>query len=272
MIRKRIATGFGISLASAPFGLPSDAQTLERIYERSDGIEISIFSHPRPLSSATYLLSKPPGYPVVVTYEDPILEHRDDLAQQLTRTGARVPSPTERSFTFAHAAPSETEHPGDWLAFLTAMVNEYELVGSSGRFKVEQSGDVYHIIPTAIRSESGEWTEHSTILDTPISIPRQRLDGAAMVDGVLGAVSEATGETIHLFGRGAEAGFARHEGVIEATDEKARDVLSRTLEAVTQPAFPETRFGWALTYGPQTGYYVLELRGVPIGSRTPDAP
>ena len=205
---------------------------------------------PRPIAEvARTLVSQ---YPVVITYEDPRLEFSGDI-QDLTHTRRdldryppdevpRVLFPSTEIFNATYYVSMETGEPEDWAATLRQLISDYEVGGKGGRFRVQQSGDVFHIVPTHARNSSGQWVENTSILDTAISLPALEGEGLELVVPVADAIATATGFPVGVGNMPADL-FFRHRGRTEVVNgEPARDVLLRVLHSI------DDRLTWRLYY------------------------
>ncbi len=258
-----------LMLAGAGWPDPIRAQLMEvgdSALERSPGLISMQISSGRGLSVATFMLMTEGRFGSLVTYEDPVLEYRADLEPFAANDGREALGLRPMSFAFSYPVSLQSGAPEDTQSFLSTMIGAYHEAGGGARFEVRYTADdIYHIVPTAIRDKDGRWAAYHAVLDSRISIPPQSLDGRAMLDVIVEAISDAAGKPVHV--ARAHAAFAEHQGLLAANNEAARDVLTRTLEAIADSAFTETRLAWALDYGPEVGYYVLNLR--PVRERTP---
>ena len=120
-------------------------------------------------------------YSIVITYEDPRVEYPGDI-QDRTHTrrdldryppgeAPRILLPSTEIFNATYYVSVDTGEPEDWAATLRQLISDYEFDSKGGRFRVQQTGDVFHIIPTHARNSSGQWVESTSILDTSISLP-----------------------------------------------------------------------------------------------------
>lgn len=226
----------------------------------------------RPVAEAIRLLTS--QYPVVITYEDPRYTYSADI-QDVTeevRNPRAAPStkrilvPRGGALYFSYEASVGTNgRPANMRnalqAILTANIN-----GSfPGRFRIEQAGDVFHVIPTQARSERGDWVPQTSVLDTRITLPRQELNGYQMLEAITSAVTDATGINIGLGLAGLNP-FFNYKGYLQADNEVARDVLLRTLHSISD------RYTWRLLYGPDVKSYGLNIRLVPASKTSMQAP
>lgn len=131
-------------------------------------------------------------------------------------------------------------------------VKNLDAVG--GRFSLEQNGEVFHVVPAAVRDSNGAWIEQTSILDTRITFSSGELNGYELIEAILKEVGQSNGA--HILGLSAErftSALVRYRGSIEARDEPARDVLLRALHSISE------RFTWLLNYDPSGKYYVFAL-------------
>jgi hypothetical protein len=103
-----------------------------------------------------------------------------------------------------------------------------------------------------------------------ITIRRQELSGSQMLRVICEAISDATGARIGIGNIPLNATI-NFRGEIAASNERARDVLLRTLHEI------DNRFSWLLLYGPSSNdemYYLNVHRVVPpaINIRVPAQP
>jgi len=217
----------------------------------------------RPVAAAVRALNEHQA--IVVTYEDPRYEFQVDIKDVTleVRNPEAPPNPAARvlvprggplalDFTVSRttnelASPTET---------LQQILNAAERNGTGGRFEVEQSDRAFHVVPKAIRNARGAWIEQGSILDAPITIPSGEMSSFQMLTAFCAAVSEATGASVHV-GVVPLNSFNRHGGLIKADKERARDVLARILESVSD------RLTWYLLYDPGGKFgYALNISTV----------
>jgi hypothetical protein len=219
----------------------------------------------RPVAEA--ILSLTSRYHFIITYEDPRYEYSADIkditdqvrnplnASARTSTN-RVLVPVEGSLQVSYEARVGTDgRPADVRDTLQQILTANAASFLPGRFRVEQVGDVFHVIPTQVRDRRGNWVAQTSVLDTRITLPPQELRGDQMLEAITNAIGEATGTHIGL-GLGSINPYYHFEGHLEARNEVARDVLLRTLHAIND------RFTWRLLYGPDVKSYALNVRTV----------
>jgi len=215
----------------------------------------------RPVARAIELLIS--RYPVVITCEDPRYEFQGDLLNRQQEVGARSPLlvPIEGSLALEYQASEEPEMPKDLRELLPEIVLQHELRNArGGRFRIEEDSDAFHVIPYAAKDPDGAWQSQESVLDLLITLDREeQVAGAEMLDRIVAAISEASGTEVRV-GTIPLGAFFRFEGTLEARNERARDVLMRTLRAVDE------RLTWRLLFNPSRQRYSLNGRQVAGGS------
>jgi hypothetical protein len=252
-----------LACVAGSFGIPTagHAQTETISIEVRDG---------RPVAEAIRTLTS--QYPIVITYEDPPYRYSADIrdvTEEVRGPAARASTnrilvPNGGTLHFSYEAIVDTDgRPANVRNTLQAILNANAASSHPGRFRIEQAGDVFHVIPTQVRNERGDWITQTSVLDTRITLPRQETDGHQMLEAITDAVTEATGIHIGL-GLGSPNPYFRYSGYLEADNEAARDVLLRTLHAI------DYRFTWRLLYGPDLQSYGLNLRTVEAPPKLPE--
>ena len=232
--------------------------------------------NPRPVAEAIKMLVS--KYPVVVTYEDPRYRYHGDIRDvtlEVRRDMHLYDDPSEApkvlglaggAFSLSYTGSHETGEPVDWAATLRQIVDTHAVGDSGGRFGIERSGDIFHVVPTAIKNRDGLWVEQASILDTVISIPGPEPNVGDMLDAICDALTEITGESVTL-GPVPLSSILFHEGTYEANNERARDAVLRTLQSVSE------YLTWQLFYDPGREFYALNIRPVALPPRiSPERP
>jgi hypothetical protein len=209
----------------------------------------------RPVQAAVIALLK--SYPVVITYEDPKYEFGDDIVDLTDRMPnppkVRVLAPVGGVLQASYEASKETGQPISMAATLNDIVGAKNVSDRGGRFRVEQRGDVFHVVPAQIRDAHGAWLNKGSVLEAPISMTTPGMDGIELLEAVANKINEVTGTRIIVSGPDFTNTLRRYDGTVEAKSEPARDVLLRTLHAISP------RFSWLLDYDPTFQYYVLNI-------------
>jgi hypothetical protein len=214
----------------------------------------------RPLARTVRTLEDRHG--VLITYEDPPYVHDSQIAD-VTDAVAKRPMPKGSvlvprggPFEFAYASGSSGSNT-PMRHILSRLIAEYQSSGYAGGFKLQQTGEYFHVVPTRLRNRDGNDEAYRAILDTEISISRQ---GPLLhvLTAIATTLAERRGVAVFL----GTIPQGRSMGVpvtIVAENEPARSVLVRTLAATG------ARLSWALYYGPQSSppRYVLNIHGVP---------
>lgn len=207
-------------------------------------------------------------YGYAITYEDPrytndddhedvTLQVRKDLQKYPSGEAPQVIGMKVRGLTLAVPDTSNIS-PQEMAKLLEQLVEAQDGQGTGGHFRVLQTGNQFHIVPTAVRDRNGTWIEQNSILDTPISLTlRGRTSGE-----ILAAVCEAVDAAAHVkiaivtnFGGGIGAHVATY--ALSADQEPARTVLMRAL------ALDSPNASWVITYNKANEYFLM-LTGYPL--------
>jgi hypothetical protein len=202
----------------------------------------------RPVEAAVLELTS--HYPVVITYEDPQFMYAGDVEDLTDQARKKYPDargligPRVRTLRANYEVSQETGELASVSGALASIVNAKNADAVGGRFKFLQIGDVYHVIPTEIRDSTGAWIKQTSILDVRITLKTGELNGAELLEAILGQVSEASGKQVGLGIEGLANTFSAYRGSIDIKDEPARDALVNALHAMSG------RIGWVLHYVP----------------------
>jgi hypothetical protein len=213
---------------------------------------------PRPLAEA--LLQMTTQYPTVVTYEDPRYVYWEDIQdvtervrQNASRGDPRILVPKGGPLHVTYEFNVDSKQPVSYADVLGAIVEAARVNPSGGRFAVRQDGEMFHVIPTQVRDISGKWVQQTSILDTSISLYVEEQDYYQLIKAILAEVSKANSVKILLNAAQFAPTFARHTGRVNATNQRARDVLMTALHAMSN------RFAYRLLYDPGVKYYALNV-------------
>jgi hypothetical protein len=249
----------------------------------------------RPVYRAVSTLQTRYGY--VITYEDPRYATEDDLedvsasvvrqySQYPPGAAPRVIVPRRSQLTVALPASPDIS-PQDLAAVLQKLVAAQASNSRGGHFRVEEAGDVFHVIPTEVRDRNGNWARYSPLLDTLISLPPQDRSEMELYRAIAAAASAAAHVRVEvIINSGIVTGLAGPERrtIMGSSQEPARSVLMRTFQ------LQRTRRTYALLQGPEDNTPFLniwdfptkaqaqpsaaqatsEVRGAPTGLGAPD--
>jgi hypothetical protein len=190
----------------------------------------------RPVGAAVKLLTD--QHPIVITYEDPQFEFSGDLKNGQSRNFF---VPRGGTLGFAHVVSRDTGLPTDLLGELQALVDGER--GRGGwRFRVERSGDFYHVIPVEARDSTGRFVSKGSILDTLVTLDTGTMSGAQLIDAVCKQLTSNLGIPVVL-GVVPVNALNRFSGTVVANNRRARDVLQDLLHQI------DSRLTWQLLYG-----------------------
>ena len=243
-----------------------------------------VVNDPRPVAEAVIQLMA--RHPVVITYEDPPYQYAGDLKdvtdeirnpQAPARTdGRRTFVPVGGQLEVRYSVSSSSNKPTDLRGTLESIVQYKAALPAGGRFRVEQSGSVFHVIGSQVRDATGQWVEHRSVLDVPITLKSGDRSGYKTVLEILDEVTAKTGVKFAVSAMSVQKMLVGGSA-IEAENEPAREVMLRTLQGMSD------RLTWLLYYNSarQTYYFnivaasvepTIEIHGQPAVPARPGDP
>jgi hypothetical protein len=198
----------------------------------------------------------------IITYEDPPYVHETEIVdhtipeyKQANPFGHRALSPKGGSLEITYQTPAGLARSDEIRYLIQKLLDTHAERNNPGRFRLQQEGEIFHIIPTHAKNIAGTLVSVKSILDTTISFPEQERSVLDTLELITNAVSQARGIkfVISTVPRKLLHRTSSRQG---ATNEKARDVLVRTLKATN------TKLSWRLFYGHGWKWYVLNVHWV----------
>jgi hypothetical protein len=256
----RVAIGL-MWLVTCGESLAADVDGTERRLLISDG---------RPVAKAMEVLSDRHG--LVITYEDPQYSFDGDLqdvtaavSRSPVKPGQKILVPRDRSFELTYSlspATGKLEHPD---ALIRKILDAHLAAGGGSQFELIHQGHVFHVVPGMVKDSNGAWAAARSILDTAITVPVESRSGAKMVDAICNALSAAAKVRVAI-GTAPFNAMANEDVLEGGTNESARDILSRTLNKLSEEkgrrwgVREERQFVWQLLFSPSARIYFLNLR------------
>src|SRR5258705_4950464 len=235
------------------------------------GTEHLSVNNGRPVAEAAWELEKRYGW--VITYEDPIYVHgseindvtlqvRRDLDKYKPGQAPKVLVPKGGSLAITFKLTSDDNTPVRPESVVQKLLEVNGAAGNGGSFRLEVSGPIVHVIPTAYKNSAGTLVPLQPVLDSLISIPAEERTGMQSLEALCAAVSEVT-QTKVVVGTADVNLFAGHSYQLGAKDEKARDFLVRLLGNVRVAGrLDDTDLSWRLLFDPTEKFYALNIHGV----------
>jgi len=195
-----------------------------------------------------------PKYVYAGDVEDVTLAVRRDLDKYPPGKAPKVVVPMAHSLTI-DAVPAGHVSSA-YVAKILQQLVQIEMSGTvGGRYRVEFNENEFHIVPTAIRDVDGNWIEHRSILDTPISIQKKDRSALAMITAICRALEASTRQDVGLMS--VPASFLHSvTGAWGADHEPARDVLTRVLRDTG------AKLSWRVEYIPSPSTYAMRIAAV----------
>jgi hypothetical protein len=188
----------------------------------------------RPLATAVRELEERYGW--IITFEEAppefdLLDITASVRKDYDPTKPQLKILTRRAIPlrFIYNVPDQTPR-SDPMSVLPALLKAYELSGNQGKFRIIQTGAVFHVVPTMSENAQGIPTPRSSRLDVRIDVEPGEKTVLQTVRAILRAVSSLTGTNV-LIGTVPTNLFSQTTVREAARDESARDVLMRTLAA-----------------------------------------
>jgi hypothetical protein len=226
---------------------------------------------PRPVAEAVSQLEKRYGW--VITYEDPMYvsgkeitdvtsKVRRDLDKYMPNEAPRVLVPRGGSLAINFNVTSDENTFLRPESVAQQIIDANTKADNAGRFRLERSGEIVHVIPVAHRDSTEAWVPEQSVLDAIITIPSGDRTGLQALDALCVAVSRVTQTKVAL-GTVDINLFIRSRQELGADQERARDFLVRLLENTrANGKLGETKLSWQLLFGPATKDYRLNVHAV----------
>jgi hypothetical protein len=231
----------------------------------------------RPVHRAVNTLQTRYGY--VITYEDPRYTNDDDLQDVAAKVrkdyssyppGLAPKLMVPKGGRLTLRLPASTDiNPRDLASILRLLARTQGTSSRGGHFRVEQIGDVFHLVPTEVRDRKGNWSHYNSLLDTPISLPEQERSESELYQAIADAVGAATDVRLWMIVNGGIVmGMVvpQLRTSMGATREPARNVLMRALQ------LHRSRRTWALLHGPEEGNNMFALNVWDFPTKPPEPP
>lgn len=227
-------------------------------FHRVNGLGVLSVEAPRPMAKAVETLSA--QYGDVITYEDPkyaFAADSEDRASRFRRDYQQYPpgkAPTMVGPVGGTISVSFTAN--DTASILQQLVRTQVDTGTGGRFRIEKTGTVFHVVPSEVRDRTGAWVAQKSALDVPISLPAESRSANELLATICGAIADANNRGFRLANGPGPIDDDPPRYVVGAKQESARNVLVRAMKAMA----PDTGvLTWLLYYDVETGVYYMNF-------------
>lgn len=261
---KRLYITLAIQVCLAVIGLfiLMIATARGRSSQAANKVKLSV-EDPRPVAEAILKLEEKYGW--VITYEDPRFVHDSeivDVALQVRRDldkykPGEVPPvlvPRGGPLEFTYEVSPSTKLPSDPARVVQSLLDAQTANSHGGRFRLEKSGKIMHVIPTAVKNRAGRLVPQGSVLDMIISLPPGQRTVLQKLEIICAGIGWTTGIPVEL-GTIPDNWFSRHQDDRAVLGQKAREVLLDTFASMDHG----TNLSWRLFYGPGTKRYVLNI-------------
>jgi hypothetical protein len=228
-------------------------------------IKLSV-EDPRPVAEAILMMEKKYGW--VITYEDPRYVHDSDIADVTLKVrrdldkykpgeAPKVLVPRGGPLEFTYDVASDTNLPADPAMVVQKLLDAQAARDNGGRFRLETSGRIMHVIPTAIKNSAGNLVHQESVLDTIISLPAGERTVLQKLYSICAAISRGANRSV-LPGTIPSGLFQHYQDHQGASRQRARDVLVKTFETMDN----DMKLSWRLLYDPTDKGYFLNIHFV----------
>jgi hypothetical protein len=204
-------------------------------------------------------------YGYVVTLETPPYVYEDDLQDEmaLRNDSGRVSKSIAPKILTAKGLPLTLSLPPaanvgrvEMSSVVKQLAQNVSTSDRGAHYRVEQEGDVFHIIPSEVRDANGTWVPHTPIFDTPISIPTAERSIRDTVQAVCSALGTANHVHVGLLVYPLNT-LHYSSSTVGASNEVARSVLTRALAGL------DRKLTWRVFYDIPMNSYLLSIIFVP---------
>ena len=148
---------------------------------------------------------------------------------------------------------------------LQSILDAHRHRGGRAGFTVIQNGDHMYVVGTSATGVDGKVLPFEPLLDTRISLTRGNYDLNTLVLTILAQVSQIRGIPIAMATVPMNL-FLQSRVTEEASNEVARDILSRALEEINGARYAQNadpvRLAWRMVYNPNGGTYFFNVHNV----------
>jgi hypothetical protein len=244
------------------------------------GSMLAVSNHSRPVLKAILDLTTTYGY--VITYEDPVYVYQGDLKDrtQLRKDLKGFAPGQAPKVSIPQGGSLQLMLPGGAMseegmyALLQQLVGSWNSSDQGGaHFAVEEDGAVFHVVPTGVRDQSGNWQSVESIMTTPISLPAHKRTEDQTFDAICSELSASAHIKVHSIPNGGLV-FGTPQTArltLEAYDEPAESVLMRAIKMTGQ------KRSWYLLYDPTARAFFMNIdrvtqSGAASAAKAPSAP
>jgi hypothetical protein len=174
---------------------------------------------PRPVARAVQFIEARYGIPI--SYEDPTLTYEGDIVDKTVRfdLGRRALYPRGGQLDVLTTSPHD-----DPLPALLQVLQAHAASGGAGQFRVLLDAGMINVVPRRTRDANGDWIDDHPLLDTPLRLAPQSVNGAQGVQMICSSIADATGRVVRV-GTIPDNFLAQHNIQLEGKGEPARRVL-----------------------------------------------
>lgn len=219
---------------------------------------------PRPLAAAAVELAQ--RHNLRITFEDAPCDFaadqadvtaqvRRDLGDFPAGAAPRVLIPRGGQITLDYTVDADLDRPANPVAVVNDALRANEDAGNPGRYRAFQSDRAVHIIPAAARAANGALSTVRPALDAYIQVPAAPCNGLQRLEAILGAVSDASGQTV-IVGTIPVSLLSRLSGQFPAVGANSREALLDLFDATG------ATLSWQMFYDPTMKCYVLNVYAI----------
>ena len=257
-----LATVALVGLVTQP--LQAHATDVEQAsFKLVNGLGVLSVEAPRPVDLAARTLAA--QYHAVITYEDPQYQDADDTVDRAASVrkdyGLYAPGKAPKALGPVGGTLSVNFSSSDLKSMLDQLNQAQTTAKVGGRFGVETTGAVYHIVPVQVRDSSGKWIKQQSILDKPISLDSRPRGSYELLSSICGAVAGANNRGVLLITASGPDTDQSPRYTLAASQESARSVLVRALAMMAPDVGQLT---WSLYYDVGSGKYYMNFLRAPV--------
>ena len=250
---------------SSSLAAPEGNELTDKVPQRLRKVSLAV-EDPRPVAKAITMLEARYGW--IITYEDPRYAYADDIVDVTEKVrrdlhkhpqgqAPRVLIPRGGHLSFEYDVIADTNLPSSPGVVVRQLLNAQAASATSARFRFETSNAIIHVIPNAIKDQSGRLTPQQSLLDTVVSLPADERTGLRTLEALTESIGKATQSRI-VVGSVPVGLFLRHKDRHGVAGQKAREVLAELLERIS----PGRALSWQLLYDPGMKIYVMNIHAL----------